>query len=96
MTELEQTNKPVSGVTGVGPYEQVVLVIVDKVHTTKIAWNFSVIINSRMGRLNHLTCLVNGIKTKMTFLRFARVTRGSHYNPLHIAQSALIVAVIRI
>ena len=38
--ELEEINQPVSGVTGVGPYEQIILVIVDKIHSTKIAWMF--------------------------------------------------------
>ena len=34
---LPGTNQPVSGVTGVGSYEQIILVIVDKIHSTEIA-----------------------------------------------------------
>ena len=36
------------------------------------------------------------VKTKMTFLSFARVSGGSHHNLLHITQSTLVVAVIGI
>ena len=34
---LPGTSQPVSGVTGVGSYEQIILVIVDEIHSTKIA-----------------------------------------------------------
>ena len=40
--------------------------------------------------------LVYRIKTKMTFLSFARVSGGSHHNLLHVTQSTLVVTVIRI
>lgn len=40
--------------------------------------------------------LVYRVKTQMSFLSFARVSGRSHHHLLHIAQSSLVVAVVRI
>ena len=42
------------------------------------------------------TCLVNGVKAQVPLLGLARVARGPHDHPLHVAQPALVVAVVRI
>ena len=46
--------------------------------------------------LSSATCLKNGIEAEMTLLGLAGVSWWPHHHSLHVAQSPLVVAVIRI
>ncbi len=43
-----------------------------------------------------ITCFKNGVKAEMALLGLPRMSRWPHHHPLHIAQPALVVAVVRI
>ena len=40
--------------------------------------------------------LVDGVEAEVTLLSLAGVAGGPHYHPLHVAQPALVIGVVRV